>query len=129
MDKRYDLNLSRRERQIMEIIYRKGDASVADVLRAMSDPPSYSAVRAIMNILEEKGQLKHREAGRKYIYSPRLTPEKARQSALQNILHTFFEGSVEQAVASLLDVHGDKLSDKDLKRLSILIERARKEGR
>lgn len=121
------LYLSRRERQIMEILYRRGQASVAEVLEAMPDPPSYSAVRAMLRILEEKDHLKHKQVGRKYVFAPKVAREKAQQSAISNLLYTFFDGSVEQAVASLLDLNAQKLSDDDLNRLSQLIEQARKE--
>ena len=126
--KQTGLNHTRRERQIMEIIYEKGEASVTQVLKALPDPPGYSAVRAMMNLLKDKGQLKHKEVGRKYVYSPVLPRDKARRTALKNLLQTFFDGSVEQAVASMLDLNDMNLSDKDLDRLSALIEKARKEG-
>ena len=119
---------SRRERQIMEIIYRRGEATVANVLEEMHDPPSYSAIRALLNLLEEKGHLRHKENGRKYVYVPTVVREKARRSALHNLLQTFFDGSVEQAVATLLDLDQKNLSDDELKRLSKLIEQAKKEG-
>jgi predicted transcriptional regulator len=127
MAQRYDAQLSRRERQIMEIVYKLGRASVSDVVGAMPDAPSYSAVRTTINLLEAKGCLKHAEVGRKYVYSPTVAREKARRSALQGLLQTFFDGSVEQAVTSLLNLHQDRLSDEDLDRLARLIERAKKE--
>ena len=111
----------------MDVIYARGQASVGEVLADLPDPPSYSAVRAMMNLLKDKGQLKHREVGRKYIYYPALPRDKARRTALKNLLHTFFDGSVEQAVASMLDLGEKHLSDLDLDRLSELIERAREE--
>lgn len=123
------LDLGRRERQIMEIVYARGEASVADVLAALPDPPSYSAVRAMLNLLEEKGRLRHREVGRKFVYLPTVPPEKARRSALKSLLQTFFGGSVTQAVASLIELDKDKLSAADLERLARLIEDAKKEGR
>lgn len=122
------LQLSRRERQIMEIIYSRGEASAADVLEVLPDPPSYSAVRAMLRLLEEKGHLKHRKDGRKYIFVPTVNPAKARRSALKNLLQTFFDGSVEKAVASLLDLNSNKLTQEDLDRLSELIDNAREEG-
>lgn len=122
------LQLSRRERQIMEIIYSRGQASVADVLNDMPDPPSYSAVRALMRLLEEKGHLNHKQSGRKYIFYPTVTPAKARRFALKNLLNTFFDNSVEKAVASLLNLSGKELSKEEYDRLSELIEHARKEG-
>ncbi|MFH1999559.1 MAG: BlaI/MecI/CopY family transcriptional regulator, partial [Planctomycetota bacterium] len=122
-------SLSRRERQIMEIIYRSRQATAFEVLEAMPDPPSYSAVRALLCLLEEKGHLKHTKAGRKYIYSPTITTSMAKRSALRNLLNTFFNDSVEQAVASLLDLKTPKLSESDLDRLSNLIHEAREKGR
>lgn len=123
------LQLGARERQIMEIVYQRGEASVADVLEAMHDPPSYSAVRTMLGLLEEKGHLRHREEGRKFIYIPVVAPGKARRSALKNVLATFFEGSVPSAVASLIEIEKGKLSSDDLDRLAKLIDEARKEGR
>lgn len=123
------LNLGRRERQIMEIIYAHGKASVTDVLNALPDPPSYSAVRAMLRLLEEKGHLRHKEEGRKFIYVPIVPAEKARRSALRNLLHTFFGGSITQAMASLIDLDKKKLSQEDLSRIAKLIDEAKKEGR
>jgi predicted transcriptional regulator len=123
------LHLGARERQIMEVVYQRGEASVADVLGAIPDPPSYSAVRTMMRLLEEKGHLRHKEAGRKFVYMPVVAPERARRSAVRNLLATFFDGSVTNAVASLIDIEKGKLSDDDLDRLAKLIDRAKKEGR
>lgn len=122
-------DLSRRERQIMDVVYRRGEATAAEVLDGLADPPSYSAVRAMLRILEEKGHLAHRQDGPRYVYRPTVAPEKAQRSALRHLLRTFFDGSAEEAVAALLDEARDDLSDADLDRLSHLIERARKEGR
>jgi predicted transcriptional regulator len=122
-------NLSRRERQIMDIVYRQGQATAAEVLEALPDPPSYSAVRAMLRILEEKGHLKHEQQGPRYVFLPTLPREKARRSALKQLVQTFFDGSTEQAVAALLDLSGSKLSGDELDRLSELIDQARKEGR
>jgi len=124
-----DTELSRRERQIMDVVYAKGQASVADVHQAMEDRPSYSSVRTLMRILEEKGHLKHREEGLKYIYFPTRSRDQASRSATKRLLRTFFGGSAEQAVAALIEVSGPSLDDEALGRLSKLIERARKEGR
>ncbi len=129
MPERSHLELSRRERQIMEIIYRDGRASVAEVLEAMPDPPSYSAVRALLTLLEEKGHLRHRQEGRKYVYAPTVARSTARRRALRNLLHTFFDGSVEEAVASLIDLEARDLSKEDFDRLAKRIKKARKEGR
>lgn len=121
--------LSRRERQIMDIIYRRTEASVADVVAELPDAPSYSAVRALMRILEEKGHLKHRQQAGKYIYMPRRSPRTARTSALRRLLHTFFDGSVEQAVAALLNDADTRLSREELDRLSAMIEASKRQGR
>jgi predicted transcriptional regulator len=121
--------LSRRERQIMDVLYHRGRATAADVMAGLSDPPSYSAVRAMLRILEEKGHLKHEQDGPRYVYSPLVTRERARRSALRHLLHTFFDGSTEEAVAALLGMSQSKLSDKELDRLSRLIDKARSEGR
>ncbi len=129
MNKNSLLQLSRRERQIMDIIYQHGEASVAEVLENMSDPPSYSAVRAMVRILEEKGHLKHRVDGTKFIFKPTLPAENAKRSVLSHLVQTYFDGSVEQVVAALLDSSSTELSGLELDRLSQLIQEARKEGR
>jgi predicted transcriptional regulator len=123
------MHLSRRERQIMDIIYGQGQATAAEVMERLPDPPGYSAVRAMLRLLEEKGYLKHEQDGMRYIYLPTLSREKARQSALKQLVQTFFDGSTEEAVAAILDMSRSKLSDSELARLSDLIEKARKEGR
>jgi len=120
---------SRRERQIMDAIYKRGQATAAEVLEGLPDPPSYSAVRAMLRLLEEKGFLTHEQDGQRYVYKPTLSREKARQSAMKQMIQTFFDGSTEQAVAALLDMSKSKLSDSELGRLSELIQKARKEGR
>ena len=129
MNKNSLLQLSRRERQIMDIIYQHGEASVAEVLENMPDPPSYSAVRAMVRILEEKGHLKHRVDGTKFIFKPTLPAENAKRSVLSHLVQTYFDGSVEQVVAALLDSSSTELSEPELDRLSQLIQEARKEGR
>jgi predicted transcriptional regulator len=121
--------LARRERQIMEIVYRLGRATAADVLAELPDPPSYSAVRAHLRILEEKGHLRHDREGARYVFTPTVGRARARRSALTQVVQTFFDGSAEQAVAALLDLSHEKLSDDDLDRLSGLIDKARQEGR
>ena len=121
--------LSRRERQIMEVIYREGEATAAGVLDELPDAPSYSAVRALLRILEDKGHLRHRQDGPRYVFSPTVPRERARVSALKQMLQTFFDDSTEQAVAALLDMSSSGLSDEELNRLSQMIEQARKEGR
>jgi BlaI family penicillinase repressor len=118
--------LSRRERQIMDVIYRRGRASAADVLAELPDPPSYSAVRAMLRVLEEKGHVRHEEQGARYVFLPIVPREKARRSALKQLVQTFFDGSTEQAVAALIDLSASKLSDQDFDRLAKLIEQARK---
>ena len=129
MSKHPHLNLSRRERQIMDAIYRMGRATASEVLENMPDPPSYSAVRTMLRLLEEKGYLRHEQDGPRYVYAPTLSRDKARQSALKQLVQTFFDNSTEQTVAALLDMSRAKLSSEELDRLSELIEKARKEGR
>ncbi len=129
MPQKSPLHLGRRERQIMEVIYRLGGASVAEVLAALPDPPSYSAVRGMLRLLEDKGHLRHKEDGRRFVYLPTIPRDKARRSALKSLLSTFFGGSTTAAMASLLEMDKDNLSDADLARLSRLIDEARKEGR
>ena len=122
-------NLSRRERQIMDIIYQFGQATAAEVLENLPDPPSYSAVRAMLKILEDKGHLRHKQQGPRYVFLPKVSREKAKRSAVKHLLQTFFDGSAESAVATLLDVSRSDLSNADLDRLNRLISQAKKEGR
>ena len=122
-------DLSRREREIMEILYRTGRATAAEVMAQMDDPPTYSGVRALLRILVQKGHLKHEPDGPRYVYLATLPRERARLGALKQVVQTFFEGSAEQAMAALIDSQGAKLSKEELDRLAKLIERARKEGR
>jgi predicted transcriptional regulator len=129
MAKRTLDRLSRRERQIMELIYAAGQATATEVLERLPDPPSYSTVRALLRILETKGHLRHIVDGTRYVFLPTVAPERARRSAMQSLLQTFFEGSPEKAVAALLDVSRSELSEEDLDRISRLIENAREEGR
>jgi BlaI family penicillinase repressor len=119
--------LSRRERQIMDIVYARGQATAAEVVEALPDPPTYSAVRALLRILEQKGHLRHESQGLKYVFMPTVPRERARRSALRNLVRTFFDGSAAQAAAALLD--SARLSDEDVKRLESIIEKARQEGR
>jgi predicted transcriptional regulator len=123
------VNLSRRERQIMDIIHRLGKVTATEVMAALPNPPSYSAVRALLRLMEDKGYLRHETDGAKYVYLPTLAPAKALQSALKQMVQTFFAGSTEQAIAALLDLSKAKLKQDELDRLSVLIEQARKEGR
>ncbi|HSP33273.1 MAG TPA: BlaI/MecI/CopY family transcriptional regulator [Thermoanaerobaculia bacterium] len=120
--------LSRREREMMNIIFRSGKASATEVMERMSDPPSYSAVRATLRILEQKGHLRHQLDGSRYVYVPTVAREKARASALDQLLNTFFDGSAANVVATLLE-RREKLTSDELERLSGLIDEARKEGR
>ena len=122
-----DRHLSRRERQIMDVVYQSGRVTAAEVLDALPDPPSYSAVRALLRVLEEKGHLRHRRDGARYVFLPTVPRETARRSALARVVRTFFGGSTEAAVAALIDQ--SSLSDADLDRLQDLIDRARQEGR
>ncbi len=122
------LDLSRREREIMDILYQKGQASAAEVRRALSNPPSYSAVRAMLRILEEKGHVRHEEKDLRYVFLPTTSPERAKRSALRHLLATFFNDSAEELVAALLDRPAPGLSGEDLERLSRMIESARSKG-
>ena len=121
--------LSRRERQIMDILYQRGKASAAEVREAMPDAPSYSAVRAMLRVLEDKGHVRHQEEGLKYVFLPVVGREKAKRSAVKHLLATFFEDSPEQIVAALLDVSSTRLTPEELDRMAALIEQARKEGK
>ena len=118
--------LSRRERQIMDILIAREKASAAEVQAAMADPPSYSAVRATLRIMEEKGHIRHEQQGATYVYLPKVAPERAKRSALRHMLDTFFNGSPEQVMAALLD---SKPSPEELERIAAMIEQARKQGR
>lgn len=129
MAKRVHLNLSRRERQIMDVIFQRGRATAAEVMGDLPDPPSYSAVRATLRILEKKGHVQHEQNGLRYVFVPTLARETAKRSALEHLLQTFFNGSAEQAVATLLDESASRLSEEELDRLAQLIEKARKNGR
>lgn len=119
--------LSRRERQIMDCIYSRGEASAIEVHAALPDAPSYSAIRALLVILERKGQLTHRAEGKRYIYVPTQSRERAAKSALRRLMDTFFAGSAERAVAALLEASDTQLSAEELSRLEELVKRARKE--
>lgn len=122
--------MSRRERQILEILYQRGKASAAEVREAMAeDAPSYSAVRTLLGVLEEKGHVRHEADGLKYVYMPTVPRDKARRSAIKHLVDTYFGGSAEQAVAALLDVSSTHLTREDLDRMSAMIDQAKKEGR
>lgn len=121
--------LSRRERQIMDILYRDGKATAAEVRASLPAPPSYSAVRAMLRILEDKGHIRHEEDGPRYVYTPIVTREKAKRSALRHVLNTFFDGSASQVVAALFELSPKDLDDQELARLRRLIDAAKnKEG-
>lgn len=120
-------DLSRREREIMDVIYRKEHANASEVQNEMSNSPSYSTVRALLKILEEKGYLKHEKKGQKYIYYPSIPKNRAIKSAIENLMNTFFNNSIEKTVAALLENNKSELTESDFKRLTDLIEMARKE--
>lgn len=122
-------SLSRRERQIMDIVYRLERATASDVQAELADPPSYSAVRALLRVLEDKGHLRHEVDGPRYVFVPTVPVERARVKALGQVIDTFFEGSASEAVAALLDPSDRSLSKAELDRLARLIADARKEGR
>jgi BlaI family penicillinase repressor len=121
--------LSRRERQIMEIVYERGRATAAEVRADIPDAPSYSAVRAMLRILEDKGHLRHEQDGPRYVFVPTVPREEASETALRKLVRTFFAGSPEGAMAALLDLEGDRLDEEALERLSEMIEEAKREGR
>jgi len=122
------VTLSRRERQIMDILYRRGRAAAGEVMEELTGDPSYSTVRTQLRVLEDKGHVHHEEHGLRYVYMPALPRQAARKSALRHLVDTFFDGSSEQAVAALLGGEGTRLSDDDLKRIADLVTKARKEG-
>ena len=122
------LQLGRRERQIVEVIYKLGKATVSEVRANLPDPPTYSAVRGMLSLLEQKGHVSHKREGMRYVYSPVIAPVKARQSALRHLVSTFFEGSPMAAAAALLEM-SDKLSPAERKQLSALIAKREGEGR
>ena len=121
--------LGRRERQIMEVVYRLGRATVAEVLDQLEDPPSYSAVRAMLRILETKGHLKHQEDGPRYVYLPVVSSTRARRTILRDVVRQLFDGSTEAAVAALLESSSSRMNDEELDRLQRLIASARRQGR
>ena len=122
-------NLSRRERQIMDLLYRSAPVGAAEIRKGLPDPPTYSAVRAMLSTLERKGHVRHAEKGLRYVYSPVVSRDRAMHRAVSHLMDTFFRGSVESAVAALLDARSGKLSREELDRLAKMIERARREGR
>ncbi len=122
-------HLSRRERQIMDVLHARGQATAAEVLAALPNPPGYSAVRALLRILEEKGHIKHHRDGARYVYLPRISKAAASKSALRRVVSTFFQGSVTEAMAALLESSDAKISDSELDKLQQIIHQAKKEGR
>jgi BlaI family transcriptional regulator, penicillinase repressor len=123
------VNLSRRERQIMDILYRRGRGTVGEVMEDLSGGPAYSTVRAQLRVLEDKGHVRHEEQGLRYVYIPTRSRQTVRQSALRHLVDTFFEGSPEQVVAALLGRERSRITDDELDRMARLIEQARREGR
>jgi predicted transcriptional regulator len=117
--------LSRRERQIMDILYRQGRATAGEVMDALSGSPTYSTVRTQLRVLEEKGHVRHEEHGLRYVYSPAVARRAAGKSALRHLVETFFDGSAENAVAALLGGEGAKLSDEELERIAGLVDKSR----
>jgi BlaI family penicillinase repressor len=120
--------LSRRERQIVDILYSQGRSTAAEVQAALPDPPSYSAVRAMLRILEEKGHVRHEQDGPRYVYLPTVARDNAKRSAMHHMLRTFFDGSAEQAISALLDDASTNLSEAELDRLARMINQARRQG-
>jgi predicted transcriptional regulator len=121
--------LSRRERQVMDILFRRGEATVAEVMDELPDPPTYSAVRSVLRILVGKGLVHHREDGPRYVYLPAMSPGRARDEALLHVVRTFFDGSAEQAVTALLRISDTELSEAELARLGELVRKTRNTGR
>ena len=128
MDNNDHRDLSRRERQILDILYQRGQATAAEVQAALPEPPSYSAVRALLRILEDKGHVRHEQDGPRYVYLPTVARDNAQRSAMRHMLQTFFDGSDEQAISALLDDSSAKLSSAELDRLARMIDTARKSG-
>jgi predicted transcriptional regulator len=129
MKKAIHTNLTRRERQIMDILYRRGRATAGEVMEELTGAPNYSTVRTQLRVLEEKGHVKHEEVGLRYVYSPTVPRSAIRHSALRHLIDTFYDGSTEKVVAALLGVEGSKLSPDELARIADLVEKARKGGR
>jgi predicted transcriptional regulator len=121
--------LSRRERQVMDILFRRGEATVADVMGDLPDPPTYSAVRSVLRILVEKDLVTHREDGPRYVYLPAVSPNRARDEALSHVVRTFFDGSTEQAMTALLRMSDTRIPDAGIERLDELVKKARNSGR
>ena len=122
------MRLGRRERQIMDVVYRRGRATAAEVLEDLPDPPSYSAVRGMLRLLEDKGHLRHEQDGPRYVYLPTTARDEARRSALAHLLRTFFDNSRESAMAALLDMGGAPLADDEYQRIKTALDQAREPG-
>ena len=122
-------HLSRRERQILDVLHARGQATAAEVLAVLPNAPSYSAVRALLRILEDKGHAKHHREGARYVYLPKASREAASKSALRRVVSTFFKGSVTEAMAALLENSDTEISDEELNKLQQIIKQAKKEGR
>ena len=120
--------LSRRERDIMDILFRRGRASAEEVMRELSGSPSYSTVRTQLRVLEEKGHVRHVQEGRRFVYMPAVARSAARKLALRHVMETFFDGSVERVVAALLGGEATRLSDEELQRIQELVDKAKKDG-
>lgn len=129
MAKPAEHQLSRRERQIMDVLHERREATAAEVLSALPDAPSYSAVRALLRIMEEKGHIRHRTERGRYVYLPRGSSEAASRSALRRVVSTFFRGSTTQAMAALLENADTELSDSEIEKLQQIINKAKTEGR
>ena len=129
MSAKTEPHLSRRERQIMDALHQRGQATAAEVQATLPDAPGYSAVRALLRILEDKGHVRHRREGARYVYLPRVSRQSARRSALRRVVATFFQGSIKHAMAALLETGDARLSDSELQELAQMIHQARKEGR
>jgi predicted transcriptional regulator len=123
------LKLTRREREIMDIIYKLGRAAAGEVMERLSGEPTYSTVRAQLRVLEDKGYVVHEEEGLRYVYTPKVPRHEIRQSALRHVVDTFFEGSTQKVVAALLGADGSKVSPEELERIAELVDKARKGGR
>ncbi len=129
MTRHASTHLSRRERQILDVLYRTGRASVADVQAGLPDPPSYSAVRAMLRILEDKGHVRHDREGLRYVYLPTVARDRAKRSALKHLVRTFFDGSAAQVMAALVEMAPRDVDSRELDRLQRLIDDARKDGK
>jgi BlaI family transcriptional regulator, penicillinase repressor len=127
--RRVDEALTRRERQVMDILFRRGEGTVSEVMTELPDPPTYSAVRSILRILTEKGLITHKEDGPRYVYLPAKSAERAQEDALKHVVRTFFDGSAEQAVTALLRISDAELNDAEIQRLRERIRTARSSGR